>query len=190
MDDMTVITADEAAQRVRQSGLLNDAHPMSAEDRHRANFVGRVCEHLGLDPTVENFARVAAALRELKIEPHAGHEYPKYVKTGKKVKVWDGASGDWIDGKEDEQVIVHDADEEAKATSGEPVDAHDGHPAGSGPEPHTDKPTAGLTPTRPEGEQADAPTDGGYRNAGAGKLDETAKPPVPSKPPQAPKRAS
>lgn len=183
------ITADDAAARIRQSGLLDDAHPMSPEDRHRANFAGRVCAALGLDPTVENFARVDAAMRELNIVPHEGHEYPKWVKTGRKEQVWDVNTDSYVDGKKDEVVCVHDADEEAEATSGKAIDPASGHVTGSDPEPHTDVPTRGLIPTRPGDSTADAPA-AGFQRAGAGRLvneetaPETVKPAVPPKAPQ------
>lgn len=177
-------TVVEAARRIQESKLLeDDPHHQSPEERHQANFIGRVCDQLGIERTVENFARVDAAMDKLGIEPHAGHEYPKYVKTGKKVQVFDFATNTYFDGKKDEEVIVHDADEERAAMAGDsPANVDDaGRPA---PAPHTDVPTSGVIPTPPEDIQP--PQSVGFMNAGSGKLDATEN--TLRKPPVAPQR--
>lgn len=115
----TRVTANEAAIQIRQSGLLDEAHGLTPEDRHRANFAGRVCEILGLEPTAENMARVQQAMDKLDIEPHEGHEYPKWVPTGRKVQVYNPATGAMVDGPKDEMAIANDADEEAMIGRGE-----------------------------------------------------------------------
>lgn len=193
------VTADEAARRIREMGLVDGEHKMSPEDRHRANFVGRVCDHLGIERTVENFAKVTNALNELGVEPHAGHEYPKYVPTGRKEQVWDIKTDSYVDGKKDELVIANDETEEADIKAGKLPGGTDLRP---NPEAHTDVPTAGLIPTKPEDmnhsrtnpqfrnveaakmtqseepkfseqvvENAEKKAETGYQNAGAGKLD-------------------
>lgn len=189
-NNTVTVTADEAALRIRAAGALDDSHPISPEDRHRADFVGRVCDHLSLERTVENFSRVAKALDDLGIVPHAGHEYPKYVKTGKKMQRYDSTKDEMVDTKEDEQVTVHDANEEAEVTAGKHP-ASQPSPASTEPDPRTDTPTMNIKPTQPENGSADAPAE--YLDAGQGKLaqsaaqDEQAAPV--RKTPQAPRRA-
>lgn len=187
--DTVAITAEEAADRIRQSGLLDEAHQLSPEDRHRANFAGRVCEILGLPATVENFAHVAHAMDELQIVPHEGHEYPKWVKTGRKVQVYDMKTDAWVDGPKDEMVVVHDEDEEAHA--GDPP--HPADPVNPAPQPRTEVPTSGLVPAQPGSASATADAPAGYPSAGQGKLVQDEVKPAAQAParaaPKAPTRA-
>lgn len=80
---MTQMTAEAAAQHLQESGAIQDHKlALSAEDRHRTNFIVQVCQHLGLKSSFENVVHVSRALAAEAIEAFHGHEYPKWVLAG------------------------------------------------------------------------------------------------------------
>lgn len=174
------VTVGEAARRVRESGLFEDVNPMTAEDRHRANFAGRVCTALGLESTVENFARMEMAMEKLGIKPHEGHEYPKWVPSGRKEQVFDHASNEWVDGKKDEMIIVHDEDDEARVGRGEApkVRVENRQNATA---VRTDQPIFGIrsTPIPPVDDREPSSLGADGAKAQSGTFDEGRGPPMP-----------
>lgn len=183
-DARRVVSISEAVRYIKDHDVLNEvANPQSPEDRHRANFIGHVCTALGLEPTVDNFFRVSAALDHLDIQPHTGREYPKWVPSGRKEQVF--VDGEWVDGKKDEMVVVHDEDEEAQAGRGEVIHTRPGaygsYTGAEAPAVRVDQPVFGLrtTPALPVDDRVPSSLGVDGAKAQSGTFDEGRGPPLP-----------